>query len=285
MTIDDVVREIYGVPASEFVAARTSAALAASEDGDRALAKQITAFKKPSATAAAVNALARADGGRIDELTQLHGEFSDAQHNGDRKALQVLGTRRRELIAELTERARELVKETGSSVSAAAADQVRATFLAAVADDAAAKAVASGFLVHALTANGFDPADIDDAVALPIAGLRSVRRSKPRKQASGGSDQKSDEDKKARAALKDAMRAATRAAATLQRSDAAQRRAVQRREKLQVERDELNERIAELDDAIEAADGELEELASAQEAAASAARKAEDAVASARHNV
>jgi DNA repair exonuclease SbcCD ATPase subunit len=276
--LDEAVHNLYGLPAAEFVAARTSAASAASGDSDRALAKQIKALKKPSAAAAAVNALARAHGDRIAELTRLHDEFSNAQDDGDRNALQDLGARRRALITELTQSARELVEETGSSLSAAALDEVAATFLAAVADDTAAKAAISGCLVRALTANGFDPADIDDAVAVPISGLRSVPRAGSKRRTSADSRG----EKEARAALKEAMRAATRANAEIERADASHDRAERRRQRLQAERDELNERLADVNDAIAALDRELKDLAANQKAAANAARKAEDAVAAAR---
>lgn len=285
MTFDEVVHEVYGVPAAEFIAARKRAAHAASAQGDRELAKRITALKKPSAAAAAVNALARANDDRLAELARMHDEFSDAQDDGDRNAMQRLGARRRALIAGLTDRARELIQSQGGSVSAAAADEVGATLLAAVADTTAAKALASGCLVRALTANGVDRADIDDAVALPIAGLRPLPRSGSEKRATAKSSEEKDAQKKARAGLKDAMRAATRANADLERSDAAHRRAAQRQEKLQAERDELNERLIDLDAAIEAADGELENLAAQQEDAARAAEAAEEAVAAARRRV
>jgi hypothetical protein len=278
MTFDEVVRDVYGVPASEFVAARTKAARAASSEGDGALAKQIGALRKPSAAAAAVNALVRADGSSIARLTELHDEFADAQDEGDREALQALGTKRRTLVATLTERARELVQAAGGNLSGAAADQVGATFVAAVADATAAKAVASGCLVRALSADGFGPADLDDAVALPISGLRSVPQTGPRKRPSA----KSRDELRARAALKDAMRAATRANADFERADAAQRRSAERRARLEDEREELRERLSELDERIAAADREAEELGAERDAAEQAVREAEAAVASVR---
>lgn len=278
MTLDEVVRDVYGVPASEFVAARTKAVRAAASDGDGALAEQIGALRKPSAAAAAVNALVRADGSSLDPLTELHDEFAEAQDEGDREALQALGAKRRTLVAALTDRARELVQAAGGSLSAAAADQVGATFIAAVADTTAVKAVASGCLVRALSADGFGPADLDDAVALPISVLRSVPQSGLRTRPSA----KSRDELRARAELKDAMRAATRANADFERADAAQRRSAERRSRLQGERDELRERLSELDERIAAADREAEELGAERDAAEQAVREAEAAVASVR---
>jgi hypothetical protein len=278
MTFDEVVRDVYGVPASEFVAARTKAARAAASEGDRELAKRIGGLRKPSAAATAVNALVRADGSSLARLTELHDEFAEAQEEGDRDALQTLGGKRRTLVAALTDRARELVQAAGGSVSAAAADQVSATFIAAVADATAAKAVASGCLVRALSADGFGPADLDDAVALPISGLRSVPQSGSRKRPST----KSRDELRARAALKDAMRAATRANADLERADAAARRFAERRSRLEDERDELRERLSDLEERIAAAEREAEELDAERNAAEQAVREAEDAVASVR---
>jgi hypothetical protein len=280
MTFDEAVRDVYGVPASEFVAARTKAARVAASAGDRALAKQIGALRKPSAAAAAVNALVLADSSSLAGLTELHDEFADAQDEGDREALQTLGAKRRTLVATLTNRARELVQAAGGNLSPAAADQVSATFVAAVADATAAKAVASGCLVRALSADGFGPADLDDAVALPIAGLRSVPQSGPRKRPSA----KSRDELRARAALKDAMRAATRANADFERADAAARRSAERRSRLQDERDELRERLSELDERIAAADREAEELDAERDAAEQAVREAEAAVAAVRRD-
>jgi hypothetical protein len=280
MTFDEAVRDVYGVPLSEFVAARTKAARAAASGGDPELAKQIGALRKPSAAAAAVNALVLADRSSLARLTELHDEFADAQDEGDRDALQTLGAKRRALVATFTARARELVEAAGGNLSSAAADQVSATFIAAVADAAAAKAVASGCLVRALSADGFGPADLDDAVALPIAGLRSVPQSGPRKRPSA----KTRDELRARAALKDAMRAATRANADFERADAAQRRSAERRSWLQNERDELRERLSELDERIAAAEREIDELDAERAAAEQAVREADAAVAAVRRD-
>lgn len=280
MTFDEVVRDVYGVPAAEFVAARTKATRAAASEGDRDLAKRIGALRKPSAAAAAVNALVRADRSSLSQLTELHDEFAEAQDDGDRDALQALSAKRRTLVAALSDRARELVRAAGGSISAAAADQVSATFIAAVADATAAKAVASGCLVRALSADGFGPADLDDAVAVPIAGLRSVPQAGPRKRPSA----KSRDELRARAALKDAMRAATRANADFEQADAARRRSAERRSRLQDERDELRERLSDLEERIATAEREAEELEAAREAAEQSVREAEAAVASVRND-
>jgi len=287
MTFADVVYEVYGTPPDEFVAARTAAARVASAHGDRALARQLSALKKPSTAAAAVNALVRADGNLIAELNGLHAELAQAQDGGDRQALQSLGARRRALVAELTDRATEHARLVGWRVGAAAADQVRATFLAAVSDDVAAKAVASGCLVRGLSAAGFGAdgfgtsglasADIEDAVALPSGVLQPVSRA----NAGSPARSRSDAQEQARVALKDAMRAATRAAADLQRSDAVVRRAEERRTRLQAERDDLRARLAQLDEQLAAGDRELEEAHATRREAAAEAQHAEHVVASA----
>ncbi|TMM17173.1 MAG: hypothetical protein E6G01_06890, partial [Actinobacteria bacterium] len=59
MDLEEVVGELYGLDASEFVAARDGRARAARQSGDRGLADQVKALKRPAVAAWVVNNLVR----------------------------------------------------------------------------------------------------------------------------------------------------------------------------------------------------------------------------------
>ena len=59
MDLDAAVDELYGLAPEEFLARRTALAATAKRAGDVGLARQITALRKPTVAAWAVNLLAR----------------------------------------------------------------------------------------------------------------------------------------------------------------------------------------------------------------------------------
>ncbi|MBY8851954.1 hypothetical protein K7G98_28190, partial [Saccharothrix sp. MB29] len=77
--IDQVADELYALPPAEFVAARDAHARLAADRGDKALAKRISALRKPTASAWALNLLAREAPADLAAAVALGDELRTAQ--------------------------------------------------------------------------------------------------------------------------------------------------------------------------------------------------------------
>jgi septal ring factor EnvC (AmiA/AmiB activator) len=150
-----VAGELYGEPSGDFVARRNAAASGAG----KGLAKEIKALRKPSAAAAAINALVRERAELVDDILAVGDRMRDAFADRDRAAIRELTQERQRLLHRAT---------NGLELSASVLREVEETLQAAVIDAAAAAAVRSGMLVRALESTGVDQVDVSDAVALPV---------------------------------------------------------------------------------------------------------------------
>jgi hypothetical protein len=148
--IDAVADELYSLPPAEFVAARDARA---AEVGDKALAKQIKALRRPTTAAWAVNQLTRKAGPELTEALKLGEQLREAQQRLRGNQLRQLGQRRRDLVEALTKRASELSGHLGDE----AEQQVRNTLTAALADPALSEQVRAGRLTKPLEHSGFGP--------------------------------------------------------------------------------------------------------------------------------
>lgn len=155
MDLRDVAADLYGVAPADFVAARAAAA----SDAERELRAGIKALRKPTASAAAVNALTRRDPALIDRLLALGDRMRDAFAARDRDAIRE-ATRQRQLLLQTALRSLD--------ASPAVGREVEETLQAAVIDPAAAAAVRSGMLLRSLESTGVESVDISDAVAVPL---------------------------------------------------------------------------------------------------------------------
>jgi hypothetical protein len=165
MTLEEAARQLYALPPQQFTAARDARAADEKGTGDEELAASVRSLRRASASAWAVDLLARDAADDLDALVDLGDRFRTAQAEGDRAALAGLTRERKEALAGLASRARLLASEAGHPLSAAALAEVDQTLRAAVADASAAAAVRSGRLVRALAADGLEEADLTDAVA------------------------------------------------------------------------------------------------------------------------
>ena len=154
---DEVVREaiheLYSADPDEFMRRRGELAAAAKKGGDTAAGKQITALRKPTRSAYAVNMLARADPDRIADLLDLGSQLRDAERSVDAKLIRELTTRRRRLVDDLTRRAFDMIAD--GTPSSAVRDEVVSTLTAALADQAVAEQIADGTLVKPARWEGF----------------------------------------------------------------------------------------------------------------------------------
>lgn len=166
--LDEAVDELYVLAPSDFLAARTRLAAAAKAAGDTAVAAAITALRKPTLAAWAVNVMARRRPDDLDRLAELAADLRDAQHQLDGPRMTALARSRTTLVDELVATLSGVVSEAGGRLTPAAARDAGATFVAALASPAATEAVVSGRLTRALEYAGFGDVDIRDATARPL---------------------------------------------------------------------------------------------------------------------
>lgn len=256
-TLEDYAIRLYAVVPADFVATRKALA-----GEDPALARQITALRKPSTAAWAVNALAREAASELGEALALGELLREAQEDLDAATLAELTRKRRALAGGLTRRAVAVADAAGVTVSAAAALDVEKTVNAAMTDAGAAAAVRSGRLVRALEAGGFDAVDLDGAVAgAPVAAAEVSAAPEDELAARRARREAEQEARAAKKAAAEAERELTRAAAV--RDDAVRRA------------DVLHERIAALRAELERLEPDAEK---ADAAVAEAETRHRDAV-------
>ncbi|KRF23208.1 hypothetical protein [Phycicoccus sp. Soil803] len=164
------LRSLYAVPPEEFMAERKRLVAAEKADGDPAVAKEIGTLRKPSLAAWAVNLLAREAPDLVDGLADLGGRMRAAQGRLDTDTLTSLRPERDQLLKEVVRTTVQLVADAGRTCSAAAQQDVRATAIAALADEQAMAAVASGQLARTLSYSGFGEVDLAEAVVRTTSG-------------------------------------------------------------------------------------------------------------------
>lgn len=168
MTLDEVARDLYGLPPGEFVAARTAEADAAKEAGDKELATAIGKLRKPTVTAWTVNLLAREAPEDVEALLQLGAALRSAQRKLSGAELRSLTGQRQQAVNALAKKAGTLAAEHERPVNEGVLREVGQTLNAALADPEVAEQVHAGTLVTAATYDGFGPAGpglvaVDDA--------------------------------------------------------------------------------------------------------------------------
>ncbi|MFD3744342.1 hypothetical protein [Nocardia sp. NPDC058633] len=242
MTLDDVAGELYTLDPGDFVSTRTERAARARADGDRDLAKAITALRKPTVAAWTVNLLARHAPREIAALLDLGDALRSAQRQLSGEKLRALGTQRQQVVNAMTKRAAELAAEHDRPASEQVLREVGQTLTAALADPDVADLVRAGVLPATATYDGFGPAGL-----VAITGGKATapqRASKPK------SSPKDTEDKRraeARQELDDAESGLAAARADREEAEAA---AAQAKSEL----DAIETRITELRTELEHAE-------------------------------
>jgi len=274
-----VAGELYALPPAEFTAARNSRAREL-KPADAALAQQVAAFRKPSPAAWLVNLLVRSTDERLDALLELGEEMRDAQDQLDREALRRLGSRRRDDVAALVRAAADLGAGLDSAPSAAVLGEVEQTLLAATSDEAAAAAVTSGLLVRSLRAIGFEPVDLDGAVA--VSNAPAVPRPPNRPARSPIQLQDVRRRKEARVEAARLEREAEAAAAALAALERRVHRLSLRRTSLEAEIVDLTDQLSTAEAALAAVSDDADTLAGDRKAAEAAAAEADRSARAAR---
>jgi hypothetical protein len=158
--VAEAIAELYAADPAEFTERRKSLAAAARDAGDRDAAKRITALRKPTRAAWAVNTLARADPGAAQRLAALAAELRDATASKDGRRLRELSGQRGPLIDELTGQALAAAGITDPSAGLRA--EVAETLTSALADTGTARQFAAGTLTRAAQWAGFEGAPADE---------------------------------------------------------------------------------------------------------------------------
>jgi hypothetical protein len=219
--LDPVADELYALPRDEFTAARNAAVKRARQVGDKDLAEQIQALRRPSTAAWLVNLLSREHPDELRALVDLGDGLRAAQDRLEGVALRKLSQQRHEVVHGLVEQARALARSAGNPASDAVTRELEDTFTAAVNSRAAAEAVAGGRLT-----SGLDPAEAgglpEPATTPPAARQhrdavpdREERLRRDLEQARSTAADADTARDKAERELTDAERAADDAAGTL----------------------------------------------------------------------
>lgn len=173
--IAQAVADLYGLDRDQFVPARTQAAARLRADGAKAAAAAVAKLRRPTAAAWVLNQLVRSNPEIARRVTELGDQLRAAQASLDAADLRALRPHRDALLDDALRAAATVAEARGTGLGAAA-DEVRATLIAALADPSAAAAVTSGALTRALAYAGFGEVDLDDALAqLPLSTTRSLR--------------------------------------------------------------------------------------------------------------
>jgi hypothetical protein len=165
----EVAGELYALAPGDFTAARNARAKRVRADGDRDLAGQVQALRKPTVAAWAVNALVRHHPDDVADLLALGAMLRDAQEARAGGELRDLNRRQHELMAVARRHADALAADAGQTLTDAVVVQLEGTLRAAMTDPDAADAVRSGLLTAELLSTGFGPVEVGEALAVPGA--------------------------------------------------------------------------------------------------------------------
>ncbi|MFW5469958.1 hypothetical protein ACOCJ4_07930 [Knoellia sp. CPCC 206435] len=161
---------LYAVPLGEFVASRKALAATAKSSAGPAAAKEVLALRKPTVTAWAMNLTSREDPEVVRDLVGLGARMRAAQSRLDAGTLRSVRGERDATVAAYVDRVAEVATAAGAALSASGHDEVRASAIAALADESAAEALCSGQLTRALSYSGFGEVDLSGAVGVTSSG-------------------------------------------------------------------------------------------------------------------
>ena len=153
MELEKEIDKLYAAPAEEFVARRKALAQKLRKEEERAAALRVEDLRKPTATAAVVNQLARSERMNVRALLtageRLHDAQADLLRGGKPEGIHKAAEDERRAIAALVAAARK------EGVGDAVLRRVESTLHAAAIDPEGRAALAAGRLTKELEAAGF----------------------------------------------------------------------------------------------------------------------------------
>jgi len=226
-------RDLYSLPLASFIAERNALAKELRARGRRGDAARVTAMRKPSLAAWAVNQLVRTQPRALVALFDAGDALRRAQSDllagrGDALALREAGKRERASVAKLVEAARGLLSSDGHELSPAVLERVSDTLHAAALDEHARAELEHGCLHRELRHIGLGA---DAAVPSRTSSRSSARKPRSsRKPATRETQRRSGEAERGRSErLKAARRAESESRRIAERADRALKNAQQRR--------------------------------------------------------
>jgi hypothetical protein len=281
--LDAVADELYGLPLSEFTAARDRAATAARRAGDRELAGEIKKLRRPTVGAWLTNQLVRQHGDEVDALLRLGSALRDAQAELATDDLRRLSQQAQQVVTALGREARRLATDAGQRAADGPVREVEETLHAALADPAAGVAVRAGRLTSPLSYAGFGSVDVPGGASAPSTALGASSASAA--SAAGPAGTGAPVSRRSRRADGAAARAEAEAQAQAEvareaqaeledaRRDAGERE--RRLDEARQDRDRADQRVEELSEELEGARRLAREAATATRDAERAYRDAE----------
>jgi hypothetical protein len=273
-------KELYGLPPGQFTAARTERAKQARSNGDRDAAAVIAKLPKPNVVAWLANQLARRDPAGLGPLLELGESLRQATADLDAAHLSQLSRQQRQVVSDLTGRARELAAEAGQAVSDNTVRGLEDTLHAALADEHAAQELIRGQLAAGLSRTGFPGLDAAADSADPAAALVAPAHKQTRPAGPSKSGRTAGSGRKAATASPDVRSPGDRTAPSTRKA-ASDRRAEAARAAAEAHRQQLERaRRAEADARADAAEADRDQdrARAALIDAESAARSAEETI-------
>lgn len=178
-TASDGADTLYALPPKAFTAARDERVAAARNAGDRTLATEFGALKRPTVGAWLVNLVALRRPDTVESLVDLGQAIRDAQGVVSAAELRELSNRRRAELDAAIALVRRLATEAGETATPAQLSEAEGTLAAAMADPEAAEQVRAARLLKPLTYSGFGGAAFGGSAPVrPGAGpgVRSASR-------------------------------------------------------------------------------------------------------------
>jgi hypothetical protein len=229
------VAELYAADPDEFTGRRAELAAAARDAGEPAVAKQITALRKPTRSAWVVNRLVRADPEVRPRLDALAADLRAAAGSADGARIRELTAARSRLVDELT-RAALRVSELPAP-PAALREEVTATLDAAIADPQVAADL--GTLVRAAHWSGFGLASLTEGTLAPApAAARKPKTPAP-------AEPETEREDRRREKIIEAERALAQADQDVEAATAAERDLEEAVRHLEAELADARQRLAE----------------------------------------
>lgn len=157
MTFDEVADELYGLGPSDFVAARTDRQKQARSDGDKALAKQIGALRKPTIVGWVLNVTVRDADDDVADLLDLGEALREAQQHLSGATLRTLTKQRQRAVRAVANRAAEIAEDRGHPIGEDVVREVTQSLNAALSDADIADELRRGRMLGAAEYSGFGP--------------------------------------------------------------------------------------------------------------------------------
>ena len=273
MTLDDVADELYGLDPADFVRVRTERQKQARADGDKALAKDIGALRKPTTVGWVLNVLVRDAEDEVGDLFDLGEALREAQQHLSGATLRTLTKQRQRAVRALATRAAEIAADRGHEVGDDVTREVASSLGAALADPAVADDVRAGRLLGAVEYSGFGPLGLVAVPDTPEDATPPEPSSPPeddaaqKKQAAKERKEREESRRHAEAELADARTG-------LADAESALADATDRRDDARAEVERLREALEQAEEEASAREHDVDEATAARDAADARVRNA-----------